>query len=415
MLDSVTFASTNPSPDPTAGADPIIRTLTWTVNDGGAASAPQTETVTIAAGTVPSLTVAAERDLFRAGVKRPGDAVAGGRGWAISIPVSLVPWTTEGSSSLASSLDAATDLVGRQGLRARRRRNAPAGQVDIYDPATDSWSSISVAGLSTTSDPGTTVDAQGRIYLVNGSSSTERYDPSSGSVTQLAAMPGAFSSVAAATGADGRIYVFGGSDSNTTSTTNAQVYDPTTNTWSAIAAIPVGVTRGSAVVDGTLIYLIPGLMFQTQGIVQVYDTVNNTWSQVAPELHRVTDPVAGLVDGNIVVAGGGSATQIYDPTTNTWTSGPGLPTATSFADRGLISDGSQLFVVGGLDGGAPIDVVQHLGPVPSLVSATVAITGGTFAGDGDVLSVNGQTSGVINIGARRHHHADHLQFARPKR
>ena len=40
----------------------------------------------------------------------------------------------------------------------------------------------------------------------------------------------------------------------------------------------------------------------------------------------------------------------------------------------------------------------HLAAV-ELASATVAITGGTFAGDGDVLSIGGQTGGTIEVGA----------------
>ena len=164
-----------------------------------------------------------------------------------------------------------------------------------------------------------------------------------------------------------------------------------TDTWSAIASIPLGVKDGSAVVDGTLIYLIPGLMFTTQGIVQVYDTVNNTWSQIS-EPHSVLFPVAGLVDGKLVIAGGSDSTltQVYDPATGTWSSGPALPTATEFAGRGVISDGQQLFVVGGNNStGGNIDIVQRLvTDVPMIASATVAITGGTFAGDGDRLVAN---------------------------
>jgi hypothetical protein len=92
-----------------------------------------------------------------------------------------------------------------------------------------------------------------------------------------------------------------------------------------------------------------------------------------------------------------TATQIYDPVTNTWTAGPDLPAASQFADQGLVSDGSQLLVAGGLSPGIGlITSVQHLAEVPGLTSATVAITGGTFAGDGDVLAA---TTAGTNITA----------------
>jgi microcystin-dependent protein/N-acetylneuraminic acid mutarotase/lipopolysaccharide export system protein LptA len=397
VLDTVTFQSNILIPA-FFGADPH-RTITWTVSDGVAISAPEFESVSVL--TAPALRV------------EPSAVFAEGAGRATLSPVMLLSdtdppplaWTRQGASALVS-FDDAVDLSGGK-IYELGAIGAPAGQVAVYDPVTDAWSTISVAGLGSVSDPGSAVDVLGRIYLINGSTSTVRYDPSTGSVTSLAAMPGAFSvGVAAATGVDGRIYAFGGSSPGNTFTTNAQVYNPSTDTWSSVAASPLPVVDGSAVVDGTLIYLVPGESFSLTGLretetVQVYDTVNNTWSQIA-EPTEVLDPVAGLVDGKLVIAGGSSGanqttlTQIYDPATGTWTSGPALPTATTSSGRGLISDGSQLFVVGGF--GSNEQIVQHLGHMSMLSSATVAITGGTFAGDGDVLSIDGQTGGVINIG-----------------
>jgi microcystin-dependent protein/N-acetylneuraminic acid mutarotase len=392
VLENVTFAST--SPDPTDFGSAPARTVTWTISDGLGLSASRAETVTVDAGLTLGVAPSA------AFTEGPGRTTLSPAVTLSDFNPGPLSWATQGSSFLASFQDA-VELSGGK-LYEFDGTEAPAGRVGVYDPATDAWSTISLAGLAAVPDPGSAVDALGRIYLIGGAGSSTtaavRFDPSTGILTQLAAMPGAFDGgVAAVTGADGRIYVFGGSNNNTTATTNAQVYDPGTNTWSAIASLPLGVTDGSAVVDGTLIYLVPGDMFSQNGTVQVYDTVHDTWSQIAAEPTTVRDPVAGLVDGKLVVVGGlhgasqTTVTQIYDPATGTWTSGPALPTATSSSGRGLISDGSQLFVVGG----GPA-IVQHLGhDVPMLASATVAITGGTFAGDGDFLAVNGLTRGLV--------------------
>jgi len=75
-----------------------------------------------------------------------------------------------------------------------------------------------------------------------------------------ASLPTARSGIAAVAvgvGAEGRIYVFGGEGPEGTFDNN-EVYDPTTNTWSTAAPMPIALHgHGAAVVDG-VIYVIGG-------------------------------------------------------------------------------------------------------------------------------------------------------------
>jgi hypothetical protein len=60
---------------------------------------------------------------------------------------------------------------------------------------------------------------------------------------------------------------------------------------------------------------------------QTSTTAHNTWSNGAPMPIAVVGPVAGVLAGQIYVVGGASNfnpvadTQIYNPATNTWTTG----------------------------------------------------------------------------------------------
>lgn len=135
---------------------------------------------------------------------------------------------------------------------------------------------------------------------------------------------------------DGRVLVVGGlTGSETTSRAIAatEVYDPTTNAWTA---------------SGTL----------SEG--------------------RLGHTATRLSDGKVIVIGGtmngGSAatasTEIFDPKTNTWSAGPPLPGARVHHGAALLSDGTVL-VAGGLsrDSETTVDA-----PLPTLILDPVSRT-----------------------------------------
>src|SRR5437867_2447081 len=62
--------------------------------------------------------------------------------------------------------------------------------------------------------------------------------------TSVAPMPDARDLHAAATGKDGRIYVFGGQNAQTSDPPEL-AYDPGTNTWTAIAPMPARLYAGA--------------------------------------------------------------------------------------------------------------------------------------------------------------------------
>src|SRR5205823_3506687 len=92
----------------------------------------------------------------------------------------------------------------------------PVPNVDAYTPATDSWQGVASVPV-VTEDHATATGADGRIYVFGGDNggggvlnNTQVYDPSTNTWATIAPMPTARNGLAAARGGDGRIYAVGG-------------------------------------------------------------------------------------------------------------------------------------------------------------------------------------------------------------
>lgn len=91
---------------------------------------------------------------------------------------------------------------------------------------------------------------------------------------------------------NGKLYVFGGyqySRPHWLAATEADAYDPVTNTWTKLATQPAALTHQGIATDGRYVYLAGGYIShpngsQTFGTTQVwrYDTQTNTWTQFVP-------------------------------------------------------------------------------------------------------------------------------------
>src|SRR5437899_12959302 len=89
---------------------------------------------------------------------------------------------------------------------------------------------------------------------------------------------------AATTGREGRIYVIGGFANGNEQLSNAEAYDPETDTWSSLAPLPApraGKLAAVTAPDGR-IYAIGGITGVTTGAtVDVYDPCSDAWTAVA--------------------------------------------------------------------------------------------------------------------------------------
>jgi N-acetylneuraminic acid mutarotase len=136
--------------------------------------------------------------------------------------------------------------------------------LDVYDPATDRWTSK--APLPTPRDHLAVATVAGKIYAIGGRVNgdyhrnlaiTERYDPSADRWMRVSDLPTARSGIAAAV-VGGEIYVFGGEGAAGTFSEN-ETYDPASDLWRALASMPTARHGlGAAAVRGQIHVLSGG-------------------------------------------------------------------------------------------------------------------------------------------------------------
>lgn len=219
------------------------------------------------------------------------------------------------------------------------------------------------------------------------------YDRATDEWTELPPMPTARQRAAAVIGADGRLYVIGGSDLNTLQISVMEVYDPTDGTWTTAESFSSW-APGAIVDDG-------GIIVAGDAQVRRYDIGSDTWTDVgfyvedilgvinlvrhepsdrlilygagrfrwlddavasrgilvqSPEMHDFAGLASGP-DGRLYEIGGqplgggeGIAdVNVFDPQTATWATGVPLPEPISFVRA--VSLTRSILILGPTDDG----------------------------------------------------------------
>ncbi len=157
---------------------------------------------------------------------------------------------------------------------------------------------------------------------------------------------------AASTAVDGKLWIFGGIGSGSSSTTT-KIYDPGANRWSTGPGLPLplhhftAVTyKGEAVVIGGF---VPGDELTSGQSDGVYALREGTWQKL-PSLHHKRAAAGAAVVGDKIVVVGGQAdgklvpqTEVFDG--KRWTDAARIPTPREHL--GAASDGRYLYAVGG--------------------------------------------------------------------
>lgn len=240
----------------------------------------------------------------------------------------------------------------------------PSRQVQIYTPATNSWSTG--AQLPRAMHHIGIAAANGKLYLLGGYSTNAagdsayytptnfayEYDPSANSWTAKAPLPVARGAHVALT-YQGKIYLLGGIDIINNGSPRNDIYDPATNTWSTGASLPTVRDHVSGVVLDSLLYVISGgSIHQNTKTVEAYSPVTNLWHTFPDILLERHAPAVGAVKGKIYLAGGETnsvsdtqESEVFNPQNRTWTVIASLPTARSHTAGAVVGD--TLYVIGG--------------------------------------------------------------------
>lgn len=251
-----------------------------------------------------------------------------------------------------------------------------------YDPSTDTWRTI--APMLTPRLSFAIAASNNKIYVFGGlkviasgglsrysCSVNEVYDPATNTWSTAASMPTDTSSMQANT-VNGKIYIIGGMIGDTAAdraVNTTLIYDPISDSWSTGASMPYPVkSYASAVVDKK-IYIIGGeadysftqgdsAKYQTQ-FNQIYDSERNSWSLGSPIPAIASSAGAGATTGiasakRVYVMGGMlrvypgyglNQNYAYDPSTNSWITAAPLPVASIKPTVAVVND--TIYVMGG--------------------------------------------------------------------
>jgi len=258
-------------------------------------------------------------------------------------------------------------IVGAYGFSSSLGGNT--NQTRLYNISTDSWSAGAAAPLPARAEAayGDTTHG-GFLYVIGGDNSAgvlsdlQRYDPVTDTWTTLTSMPTARAGAAAAVIDDG-IFVIGGRQSTSGPCSGGpylgtvEKYDVDTNTWSTVAPLPNPRSDLAAVAHGGKIFVFGGCTGTASAPsvtneADMYDPQTNTWTT---GLASMPTPRASLVaghSGDKVYAIGGtdgvsasSVNEVYDIPSNSWSTNTPIPTARQ--EAGVNSHGGRVYVVGG--------------------------------------------------------------------
>lgn len=241
-------------------------------------------------------------------------------------------------------------------------RSEVVADVDVYNPASNTWRSV--APLPQALHHPNVAAAHGKVYVLgalldanfSATGVTFEYDPASNTWASRSAMPpGTERGAAAAATIDNKIYVAGGLR-NGVAITNFSVYDPATHTWAALPAMQVSRDHLVGAAVGGKFYAVGGRSGTSlRAQVEIFDPSTGSWSAGAPMPTPRGGCMGAAVNGRIVVVGGEGnrsaanglfdTSELYDPTSNTWTVLERMRTPRHGA--GAAAVGSELFVPGG--------------------------------------------------------------------
>jgi N-acetylneuraminic acid mutarotase len=189
----------------------------------------------------------------------------------------------------------------------------------------------------------------------------------------------------AATTWNGRIYIFGGYSGSTVDL--AAAYDPTSDVWTTLPPLPSPRAGAAALTVGDRIYVIGGYQGHVQPVTytietQVFDPTTNTWSTPAPpppfpkpfndvygNLLFSASTLNGLIYVFVDGRDGNPRTLMFDPGSNTWTVLGPMPlqlgtAAASVGDRVFVVQNDEIMGTAGFAEYRPQQDLWIMRPAP---------------------------------------------------
>ncbi|MBI4502412.1 MAG: hypothetical protein HY700_14780 [Gemmatimonadetes bacterium] len=257
--------------------------------------------------------------------------------------------------------------------------------------------------------------ADGRIYVFSGLrravlTTAEKYDPAQDSWSP-STDPGAQGAAGAVLGFDGRIYLVGGADGSLNALNSVQAYSPERDTWVAVAGLshPRFSHAVTVAADGRIYALggVDGSAVLKTG--EVSSSAVDKWDPIAEMSveRQAFGAVAGR-DGRIYVfagmtpAGATAASEVYDPAGNAWSPIANMPEA-RYGHAAARGGDDLLYVFGGRVDGVPRNSVLAYNPADNSWSSIAPMNAARFlpaaaaGNDGYVYVTGGRSDGNVVV------------------
>jgi N-acetylneuraminic acid mutarotase len=257
--------------------------------------------------------------------------------------------------------------------------------VEMYDPETDAWAGK--ANMPTVRSNVSVSVVDGKIYAIGGSKmkkiqvprgfrtgseelpTVEMYDPATDTWTQKADMPTPRKTKTCVV--DSKIYAIGGwlTTNEQSQLDTVEVYDPATDTWAKAQSMNhARCSAAISVVNGE-IYAVGGIGWPPNrdqsgrylsspylSNVEVFNPKTNQWQERTEMSVPKANHSTSVIDGKIYVMGGYfqedrkvkslSAIEVYDPATDRWTQESDMLIGRSGHTTEVV-DG-QIYILGGI-------------------------------------------------------------------
>jgi N-acetylneuraminic acid mutarotase len=239
---------------------------------------------------------------------------------------------------------------------------------EFYDAGSNSWTSTPEMASEHYNGAAVTLNS-GKVLVIagyTGAFNTEAcdvYDPTMNMWAATGELTQGRSYFTATKLQNGKVLVVGGFD-GTNNLSSCELYDPATEGWTTIASLTTGRSYHTATLLSSGQVLITGGFNPNAGFqmnsTELFDPTTETWT-TGPNMNIGRDFHAAsiLANGKVLVTGGryfnGSLnfayngltdTELYDPTTNSWSAASALPVGLSYHQQVTLGDGNVLVIAG---------------------------------------------------------------------